>query len=146
MTPEGMTLRPSRFGPKETADRLAAAVTARGMAVLARIDHAAAAAKAALELRPTELLIFGNAKAGTPLMQLAQTMGIDLPLRALVFEDAGGRTWLAWNDPDRLAERHGIDAGAVGAIGAMATALTAVALEASGAESGAQPSPGSADK
>jgi uncharacterized protein (DUF302 family) len=130
MTPEGMTARPSPYGPQETMDRVAAAVTSRGIGILARIDHAAAAAKVGLELRPTEVLIFGNPKAGTPLMQAAQTIGIDLPLRALVWQDAAGKTWLAYNDPQWLARRHGIDQGTERIVGAMAAALAAIAQEA----------------
>src|SRR6202162_4342292 len=96
MTPDGLTISASNYSPKETMDRLTAAVTDRGMTVLARVDHAAAAGKAGMELRPTEVLIFGNPKAGTPLMQVAQTMGIDLPLKALVWQDDNGKTWLAY--------------------------------------------------
>src|SRR5215831_10927910 len=103
MTIEGLTRVASSFGPKETMDRLAAAVAAKGMTVFARIDHAAGAAAVGLPLRPTELLIFGNARGGTPLMQAAQTIGIDLPLKALVLEDAGGKSSLAYNDPAWLA-------------------------------------------
>jgi len=126
----GMTVCASGFGPRETMDRLVAAVTARGMAVLARIDHAGAAAKVGMELRPTEVLIFGNPKAGTPLMQKAQTLGIDLPLKALVWEDERGKTWLGYNDPVWLAARHGADAGAEKILGAMTDVLAAVAEEA----------------
>jgi uncharacterized protein (DUF302 family) len=125
MTPDGLTISASNLGPKETMDRLVAAVTDGGMTVLARIDHAAAAAKAGLELRPTEVLIFGNPKAGTPLMQVAHTMGIDLPLKALVWQDDNGKTWLAYNDPKWLARRHGADADA-DRIGVMIAALAAV--------------------
>ena len=103
MTPDGLTIRQSGFGPRETMDRLVAAVTGHGMSILARIDHAAAAATAGLALRPTEVLIFGNASAGTPLMQTAPTLGIDLPLKALVWQDEAGATWLAYNDPMWLA-------------------------------------------
>jgi uncharacterized protein (DUF302 family) len=127
---EGLTTCPSSHGPKETTDRLAAAVTARGMTVLARIDHAEAAAKVGLTLRPTELLIFGNAKAGTPLMQTAQTMGIDLPLKALVWEDESSQTWLAYDDPEWLATRHGDLPGVWQILGSMTTMLAAVAEEA----------------
>jgi uncharacterized protein (DUF302 family) len=127
---EGLTTCASSHGPKETADRLAAAVTARGMTVLARIDHAEAAAKVGLMLRPTELLIFGNAKAGTPLMQTAQTMGIDLPLKALVWEDEASQTWLAYDDPEWLAARHGDLPGVWQILGSMTTMLAAVAEEA----------------
>ena len=131
MIRDGLTIRPSSYGPKETMDRLAAAVTDRNMTILARIDHAAAAAEVDMELRPTAILIFGNPRAGTPLMQMAQTMGIDLPLKALVWQDENGRTWLAYDDPAWLARRHRADAGAGQTVLAtMAEALNAVAREA----------------
>jgi uncharacterized protein (DUF302 family) len=130
MTPDGLTISASNYGPKETMDRLMSAVTDRGMTVLARIDHAAAAAKAGMELRPTEVLIFGNPKAGTPLMQAVQTIGIDLPLKALVWQDDNGKTWLAYNDPEWLARRHGADTGADRILGAMTAALKAVVEQA----------------
>lgn len=127
---EGLITRPSDFDPKETMDRLAAAVTRRGAAVLARIDHAGAAASVGLALRPTEVLIFGNPRAGTSLMQAAQTMGIDLPLKALVWRDEAGRTWLGYNDPAWLARRHGAEAGHEPTLHAMTDFLAAVAQEA----------------
>src|SRR5882757_2925854 len=96
---EGLTSIQSSFGPKETMDRLEAEIRAQGMTVFARIDHAAGAAEAGLTLAPTELIIFGNARGGTPLMQSMQTVGIDLPLKALVWEDAGGETWLSYTNP-----------------------------------------------
>jgi uncharacterized protein (DUF302 family) len=99
-------------------------VKAKGMTVFARIDHAAAAIAAGLTLRPTEVLIFGNAKAGTPLMLSVQTIGIDLPLKALVWQDLSGKTWLSCNDPAWLAPRHGVSSGA--AVGNMAAALDVV--------------------
>src|SRR5216684_7281579 len=107
MAAQGLTTIPSSYGPKDTMDRLEAEVRTKGMTVFARIDHAAGAAAAGLALRPTEVLIFGNAKAGTPLMQAVQTIGLDLPLRALVWQDASGKTWLSYNDPAWLAQRHG---------------------------------------
>jgi uncharacterized protein (DUF302 family) len=92
--------------------------------VFARIDHAAGASQAGLSLRPTEVLVFGNARGGTPLMQAVQTIAIDLPLKALVWQDASGVTWLSWNDPAWLAARHGLaDTDAV------AGKLTAVLAE-----------------
>ena len=109
-------------------DRLAAAVGDKGMTVFARIDHAAGAAEAGLALPPTELLIFGNAKGGTPLMQSAQTIGIDLPLKALVWRDSAGQTWLSYNDPLWLAQRHGL--GAAPAAETMAAALKDLATKA----------------
>jgi uncharacterized protein (DUF302 family) len=132
MAPEGLITVASNLGPKDTMDRLAAAVAAHGLTILARIDHAAAAAEARLDLRPTEVLIFGNPRAGTPLMQAAQTLGIDLPLKALVWQDEGGRTWLSYNDPQWLARRHGATVGMDKALAAMATGLAAVAGEATG--------------
>ena len=130
MTAEGLTASLSSRGPKETMDRLVAAVTSRGMTVLARIDHAAAAAKAGMELRPTEVVLFGNPRAGTPLMQAVQTVGIDLPLKALVWQDEAGKTWLAYNDPKWLAQRHDALVGTERSLGAIADALAAVAKEA----------------
>jgi uncharacterized protein (DUF302 family) len=107
-TKEGLTTIPSRFGPKETMDRLETEVRTNGMEVFARIDHAAGAAEVALTLRPTELIIFGSARGGTPLMQSAQTIGIDLPLKALVWQDAAGKTWISYNEPKWIAQRHGV--------------------------------------
>jgi uncharacterized protein (DUF302 family) len=107
--------------------RLEAAVKAGGMTVFAHVDHAAGAAEVGLTLRPTDLLIFGSPRGGTPLMQLAQTMGIDLPLKALVWQDEHGTTWLSYNDPAWLVERHGSVSGAEAAVRALAGALHAVA-------------------
>jgi uncharacterized protein (DUF302 family) len=126
MAADGFTTLRSSFGPKDTMSRLEAAVEAKGMTVFARIDHAAGAAAVGLSLRPTELLIFGNAKGGTPLMQFIQTIGIDLPLKALVWQDAAGDTWLSYDDPRWLAKRHGLGREAEAALSAMAAALDAV--------------------
>ena len=132
MTTQGLTTIQSNFGPKDTMNRLEAAVQAKGMTVFARIDHAAGATAAGLTLRPTEVLIFGNAKGGTPLMNSVQTIGLDLPLRALVWQDASGNTWLsyndpAWNDPAWLAKQHGIGAETEPAVNNMTAALSTVA-------------------
>jgi uncharacterized protein (DUF302 family) len=97
------------------------------MTVFARIDHAAGAAAVGLSLRPTELLIFGNAKGGTPLMQSVQTIGIDLPLKVLVWQDVSGATFLSYNDPAWLAKRHGLSDATEAAVGNMSAALQAVA-------------------
>lgn len=130
MAADGLITVASSFGAKETMDRLEAEVKAKGLTVFARIDHAAGAVEVGLPLRPTEVLIFGNAKGGTPLMQANQAIGIDLPLKALVFEDAAGKVWLSYNDPRWLAQRHGLG-GAVGpVVNAMAAALDAVAAKA----------------
>jgi uncharacterized protein (DUF302 family) len=108
MAEDGLVTLASTYSVKETFDRLEAEAKAKGLTIFARIDHAGGASAAGLSLRPTELLIFGNAKGGTPLMQAAQTIGIDLPLKALAWEDAAGKVWLSYNDPAWLADRHGI--------------------------------------
>lgn len=100
------------------------------MTVFARIDHTAGAAGVGLPLRPTELLIFGSAKAGTPLMQTNQAIGIDLPLKALVFEDPAGKVWLSHNDPRWFAQRHGLGAAVSQAIDTLAAALDDVVAKA----------------
>ena len=132
MAANGLTTLRSSFGPKDTMDKLEAEVKAKGMTVFARIDHAAGAAGVGLTLRPTEVLIFGNAKAGTPLMQAAQTIGIDLPLKALVWQEAAGATWLSYNDPSWLAKRHGLGHEVEAALNAMTAALAAVVKAATG--------------
>jgi uncharacterized protein (DUF302 family) len=130
MAPEGMTIVASRYPPAETTERVVAAVAARGMAVMARVDHAAAAAKVGLALRPTEVLMFGNPRAGTPLMQASQTVGIDLPLKVLVWQDAEGKTWLGYNDPHWIVMRHGAAMGGDAITGAITQGLAAIAREA----------------
>src|SRR6516165_395153 len=122
----GLTTAPSGFGPKETMDRLENEIRAHGLNVFARIDHAAGAAEVGLTLRPTELIIFGNARGGTPLMQSAQTAGIDLPLKTLVWEDATGKTWISYNQPSWIAQRHGV-ANAEPIVAKMAALLSAIA-------------------
>src|SRR5580704_18845486 len=107
MSDNGLITVPSAHSVKDALDRLEAHVKSKGMIVFARIDHAASAKEVGLALRPTVLLIFGNAKAGTPLMQAHQTIGIDLPLKVLAWEDAAGKVWLSYNDPAWLAARHG---------------------------------------
>ena len=130
MAADGLITIPSSYGPKETMDRLETEVTTRGMTIFARVDHAAGAAQVGLPLRPTELLIFGSAKAGTPLMQSNQEFGIDLPLKALVWEDAAGKTWLSYNDPSWLAKRHGLGSDMNRTIAAMVAGLSAIANKA----------------
>jgi uncharacterized protein (DUF302 family) len=128
---EGLTSIQSSFGPKATMDRVEAQIQARGLNVFARIDHAAGAAEVGLPLAPTDLIIFGNARGGTPLMQSVQTVGIDLPLKILVWQDAANNTWLSYNEPGWIAQRHGV-AGRESAIDKMADLLRAIAREASG--------------
>jgi uncharacterized protein (DUF302 family) len=105
---DGLVAVKSPYNAEEAMDRVEKIVQQRGLTVFARIDHAAGAAKIGQSLRPTELLIFGNPKGGTPLMLCAQTTGIDLPLKVLVWEDASGQVWLGYNDPVYLAKRHGV--------------------------------------
>ena len=127
MAADGVTTIASSRGPKETMDRLEAEVKAKGLTVFARIDHAAGAEQVALPLRPTEVLIFGNARGGTPLMQATQTIGIDLPLKALVWQDASGKTWLSYNDPGWLAKRHGLGPEVDATVKALTAALNGLA-------------------
>jgi uncharacterized protein (DUF302 family) len=133
MDRDGLITIQSRYTPKETMQRLETAVKSKGMTVFAHIDHAAGAAEVGMTLRPTDLLIFGSPKGGTPLMQSAQTIGIDLPLKALVREDAEGHVWLSYNDPAWVVQRHGGAAGMEAAVQTMTGALKAIATEATSA-------------
>jgi uncharacterized protein (DUF302 family) len=127
MTVEGLITLKSHHEPQQTMTRLEAEVRARGFTVFARVDHAAGATAVGLTLRPTDLLIFGAAKGGTPLMQAEATIGIDLPLKALVWQDGSGATWLSYNDPEWLAKRHNLGAAVAAPLKAMANALAAIA-------------------
>jgi uncharacterized protein (DUF302 family) len=100
--------KPSRYSVPETIDRIERAVTAKGMKVFARIDHAGEATKVGMTMKPTVLLIFGNPKGGTALMVARPTAAIDLPMKALAWEDADGKVWLTYNAPELLHERHGV--------------------------------------
>lgn len=104
---DGMVEVKSALSVKDTISKFEATAKERGLMIFARIDHAAGAQKIGATLRPTELLIFGNPQGGTPLMQCAQSVGIDLPLKALAWEDASGQVWLGYNDPQFLVTRHG---------------------------------------
>ena len=127
---DGLIVSESPHSPSVTMDRLEAAARSKGMKIFARIDHAAGARSIGTDMRPTELLIFGNPKGGTPFMGCAQSVAIDLPLKALVWEDGDGKVWLGYNDPSWIAPRH--DAGdcpvttkITGALKALAGAATA---------------------
>ena len=119
---DGLFAEKSTFTVKETMDRFEENAKQRGLNIFARIDHAAGAAKVGKTLRPTEVLIFGNPQGGTPFMECAQTVGIDLPLKALVWEDSQGQVWLGYNDPAFLAQRHGVVQCPV--VGALSKALS----------------------
>ena len=121
---DGLIAVKSPYGAKETMDRFAAVVKERGLNVFARIDHAAGAAKVGKSLRPTEVLVFGNPQGGTPFMECAQTVGIDLPLKALVWQDASSQVWLGYNDPTYLAGRH--DAAGCPVAGKLGEALAGI--------------------
>jgi uncharacterized protein (DUF302 family) len=103
---DGLVAIKSPYPAKETMNRFEDIAKQRGLNVFARIDHAAGAAKVGKTLRPTEVLIFGNPQGGTPFMECEQSVGIDLPLKALVWEDAQGQVWLGYNDPAWLGRRH----------------------------------------
>lgn len=107
MAADGLVITASNYGPEETVARLEAEIKAHGLNLFAHIDHAAGAKSAGMGLRPTDLLIFGSPKSGTPLMQAEQTVGIDLPMKALVWQDAQGKTFVGYNDPVWLVQRHG---------------------------------------
>jgi uncharacterized protein (DUF302 family) len=109
-TPQGLTILLSRHSVVETLDRLESSLKARGVLIFARIDFTADAAKVGLSLRPEQLLLFGSPKGGTPLMLDQACIGIDLPFKALAFEDAAGSVSLAYNEPSYLMARHGLDA------------------------------------
>jgi uncharacterized protein (DUF302 family) len=102
--------KPSQYSVPETIDRIEKAVTAKGMKIFARINHAGEAKNVGLDMRPTELLIFGNPKGGTALMVARPTAAIDLPMKALAWEDKAGNVWLTYNSPELLSERHGMPA------------------------------------
>ncbi len=133
MSADGLITLRSRFGPGETLARLKSELQARSLSVFAHVDHAAGAAAAGLALRPTDLVIFGNARGGTPLMQAVQTVGIDLPLKALIWQDEAGATWLSYNDPGWLARRHALGPQAHATLAAMTAALGSIATTVAGA-------------
>jgi uncharacterized protein (DUF302 family) len=132
MAPNGLITVESRLGVTETIDRLAETVVQAGLRVFARIDHAAGAREVGATLRPTELLIFGNPRGGTPLLQDRQLAGIDLPVKALAWEDAQGKVWLSYNDADWIAERHGLGEASRDAVAAIATGMEKVIAAAAG--------------
>lgn len=121
----------SKFGVKETLDRLVSALDQRGIKIAARIDHAAGAKAAGMELAPTEVVVFGNPKLGTPLMQSNPEISIDLPLKVLAWQDKAGKVWLGYTAPETLKARHGIT-DRDEAFATMRSALEGLAKSASG--------------
>ena len=125
----GMVTTQSTHGVKQTADRMEALLKEKGLKIFIRINHAAGAQKAGIALRPTELIIFGNPKVGAPLMARQQSIGIDLPQKMLIWEDAEGKVWLTYNQPEYLAARHGLqdDLKPFQKVGGVLKKLTAMA-------------------
>ena len=132
-TNEGMISVKSAHSVAVTADRLENILQSKGMTVFKRIDHAAGAAKVGKELKPTELVIFGNPKVGTPLMLCSHSIAIDLPQKALIWEDDSGQVWFSYNDPQFLALRHNTQ-GCDAVLKKVAGALANFASKASAAE------------
>ena len=132
MAQEGLVSIASRHSAAETMECLLAALKKRDFAVFARIDHATAAAAVGMPLRPTEVVLFGNPKGGTVLMQDQQRAGIDLPLKALVWQDAVGKVWLSYNTADWIAARARLGPTSAAGASAMTKALAAIAEEATG--------------
>lgn len=130
MPDDGLVTVESTHSVKDTIDRVAAGLAAKGVTVFARIDHAAGAASVGMTLRPTELLIFGDPRAGTPLMQSRQSIGIDLPLKVLGWQAEDGKVWLSYNDLGWLARRHRLDGDAVPAVDALIRSLADLAAAA----------------
>ncbi|MPZ57714.1 MAG: DUF302 domain-containing protein [Rhizobiales bacterium] len=124
MAADELTIKPSKYPVKETLDRLTAALKDKGIAPVARVDHAAAAKAAGLALKPTEVLLFGNPKLGTPLMQANRHIAIELPMKVLVWEDDAGKVWLGYTAPATLKARYTIE-GRDDVLKTMAGALAA---------------------
>ncbi|ANW25901.1 hypothetical protein BA953_17055 [Vibrio coralliilyticus] len=130
MAAQGVVKVESQYSVKETADRFEAIAKKKGLNVFARVDHQANAAGVDMELRPTELIIFGNPKVGTPLMQCAQSVAIDLPQKVLITQDEDEKVWLSYNDLSYLKERHEIEGcdkvltKITGVLGALSKAAT----------------------
>ncbi len=132
MPDDGLVTVPSSYSVDETISRFEAALQAKGVTLFAKIDHGAGAVEAGMTLRPTFLLIFGNARAGTPLMQANQRIGVDLPLKALVWQDADEKVWLTYNDPAWLAARHRLGGAVAEAVAALQKGLATLAQDAAG--------------
>ena len=126
---DGLVALKSSYSPEETMNRFEAIAKKKGLNIFARINHTAGAAKIGKTLRPTEVLVFGNPQGGTPFIECGQTVGIDLPLKVLVWKDATGQVWLGYNDPVYLAKRHGVsECPAAGKLNKALAGLSAAAL------------------
>ncbi len=118
---EGIVNLPTHASVDETVTHLQSILQEKGVQIFALIDHSGEAKRVGFEMRPTKLLIFGNPKAGTPLMLAAPSIAIDLPLKLLVWEDAGGQVWISYNSPEYLQKRHALPQNLVAALGAVET-------------------------
>ena len=127
---EGMVNIQSVFSVKETADRLERVLNEKGMTIFNRINHSAGAARVSIELRETELIIFGNPKVGSPLMKCQQSVAIDLPQKALIWKDDNATVWISYNDPDYIKERHNIT-GCIEVLSKIKKALAGITKSAS---------------
>jgi uncharacterized protein (DUF302 family) len=107
-TGEGIISKASKYSVPETLDRVDALLQSKGIKIFVRVDHSGEAEKVELKMPPTQLLIFGNPKGGTPLMLAAPTAAIDLPLKALAWQDSDGKVWLSYNDPEYMKKRFGL--------------------------------------
>jgi uncharacterized protein (DUF302 family) len=132
MAVEGLVTIPTNLSQRETLERLKAEIASHGLELFAEIDHAKNAKDAALTLRPETVLVFGSAKAGTPLMVANQAVGIDLPLKALVWQDAIGKTWISYSDPVWIAGRYELPAEAMQLAEKMRQGLEALVRKAAG--------------
>jgi uncharacterized protein (DUF302 family) len=130
MSDNGLITIQSTHSVQETIDRAEAVVKSKGLTVFARVDHGAGAKAVGLPLRPTLLLVFGNAKGGTPLMQANQQAGIDLPLKLLAWQDDAGKSWLTYDDPQWIAQRYGLGHEVDPTVKALSGALAAISKEA----------------
>jgi uncharacterized protein (DUF302 family) len=130
MVDDGLVTIPSAYSVDDTISRFEAALQAKGVTLFAKVDHGAGAVEAGMTLRPTFLLIFGSARAGTLLMQANQRIGVDLPLKALVWQDADEKVWLTYNDPAWLAARHRLGAAGAEAVAALENSLATLARDA----------------
>jgi uncharacterized protein (DUF302 family) len=134
MAVDGLLSVESPFDPQQTLARLEAEVKAKGLTVFARFDHAAGAASVGMPLRPTTVLVFGHPKGGTPLMQASQVVGLELPLKVLVWQDSAGKTWLSYVDPANLAERYALPPETATVVGNLAGVLKGLTAKAAAGE------------
>jgi uncharacterized protein (DUF302 family) len=130
MSDNGLITFPSAHSFDDTVGRIEADIKSKNLTMFARVDHAAGAKEVGMPLRPTLLLIFGDAKGGTPLMQAKQQVGIDLPLKILVWQDSAGKTWLTYNDPNWIAQRHGLGQDVEPTVKALSRAMAAISKQA----------------